>query len=256
MIPIDQSNRYPFGKLLVEVHCLKNFPFYSNLFVKLTCNPWVLGTRRIPTTELDFNQRFFFPVHNHFATLKVELINSTYDGWFRDHKKETVITSFEIRLPDLHKDPFDYNGNIRIPVSDQIDFKKLGLKAVQDAELKVKQNKAYLYMRVVDMTRVDSMFIANPNRDIVEDRKFKYSYGFKEINTVMTRLKLLIYLILYLKGIDRPVLYFDYPRHSYLWCFGLISLTYFFNPNYLLTYLLCLSLLILASNSEMWQRTV
>mmetsp|Transcript_33873 Transcript_33873/g.32964 ORF Transcript_33873/g.32964 Transcript_33873/m.32964 type:complete len:154 (-) Transcript_33873:864-1325(-) len=106
------------------------------------------------------------------------------------------------------------------------------------------------------MTRVDSMFIFNPNRDIVEDRKYKTMYGFKEINTVMTRLKLLIYLILYLKGIDRPVLYFDYPRHSYLWCVFLISLTYFFNPNYLLTYLLFLGIIILSSNSTFWQQTV
>jgi len=51
------------------------------------------------------------------------------------------VASFEIRLPDLQKEPFDEEGNIRIPISDQIDFKKMGLKAVPDAELKVKKNK-------------------------------------------------------------------------------------------------------------------
>ena len=74
-------------------------------------------------------------------------------------------------------------------------------------------------MRVVDMTRVDSMIVYNPNRDIVEDRKKKSGYNVKEITTVMTRSKLLIFLLEYLRDIDRPVIYFDYPRFSYLWLF-------------------------------------
>ena len=55
--------------------------------------------------------------------------------------KESVIACYDIRLPDIEKSPFDENGNIRIPVNDQIDFKKMGLKAVADAETKVKKNK-------------------------------------------------------------------------------------------------------------------
>lgn len=67
------------------------------------------------------------------------------------------------------------------------------------------------------MTRIDSMIVFNPNRDIVEDRRKKISYGFKDISTVMTRTKLIIFLFEYLKDIDRPVIYFDYPRYSLLW---------------------------------------
>jgi hypothetical protein len=55
--------------------------------------------------------------------------------------KESIVASFDIRMPDIDKDPFDSNGSIRIPISDQIDFKKMGLKAVADAETKVKRNK-------------------------------------------------------------------------------------------------------------------
>mmetsp|Transcript_33873 Transcript_33873/g.32966 ORF Transcript_33873/g.32966 Transcript_33873/m.32966 type:complete len:118 (-) Transcript_33873:1623-1976(-) len=50
MLPIDQTNRYPWGKIMVEVQNLKNFPFFNNLFVRITCNPWVLGTRRVLDT--------------------------------------------------------------------------------------------------------------------------------------------------------------------------------------------------------------
>jgi hypothetical protein len=67
------------------------------------------------------------------------------------------------------------------------------------------------------MTRIDSMIVFNPNRDVVEDRRKKSGYSFKEISTVMTRTKLLIFLMEYLRDIDRPVIYFDYPRFSLFW---------------------------------------
>ena len=58
------------------------------------------------------------------------------------------------------------------------------------------------------------MLVFNPNRDIVEDRKVKIGLSFKEISTIMTRIKLIIYLIEYLKNIDKPVFYYNYPRFS------------------------------------------
>ena len=69
-------------------------------------------------------------------------------------------------------------------------------------------------LRVVNLTRVDSMIIINPNRDIVEDRKIKIGLSLKEISTIMTRIKLIIFLIEFLKDIDKPVFYFNYPRYS------------------------------------------
>ena len=68
------------------------------------------------------------------------------------------------------------------------------------------------------MTRIDSMIIFNPNKDITEDRKHKSGYSLKEISTVMTRSRLVIALFIYIKNIDTPVLHFDYPRFSKFWC--------------------------------------
>ena len=77
------------------------------------------------------------------------------------------------------------------------------------------------------MTRIDSMIIFNPNRDIVEDRRKKSGYGLKEISTVMTRTKLLIFLLEWIRDMDRPVVYFDYPRWSWLWF--VVSLSWLIN---------------------------
>ena len=70
-------------------------------------------------------------------------------------------------------------------------------------------------LRVLDMTRIDSVVIFNPNKDIVEDRKIKQGLSIKEISTILTRAKLLIFLFKFLQGIDRPVIYHDYPRFTY-----------------------------------------
>lgn len=63
------------------------------------------------------------------------------DGWFREHMKEQVIATFEIRLPDVGKEPFDEYGNIKLPINEVLDVKKLGLKCLPEYELKVKRKQ-------------------------------------------------------------------------------------------------------------------
>lgn len=47
------------------------------------------------------------PTPNNFSTLKIEIMNLQSDGWFKEHFKENLIASYEIRLPDIKKEPFD-----------------------------------------------------------------------------------------------------------------------------------------------------
>ena len=66
------------------------------------------------------------PVANHFFTIKAEVINMHADGWLREHFKETVLSTYEIRIPDLNKEPFKPDGTIKLPIT-QVDLKKSGL---------------------------------------------------------------------------------------------------------------------------------
>lgn len=104
---IDSTNRNPYGKIMVEIDSLRHFAYYHHIFIRISLNPYVLQTRKILDTNHQFNQKFFIPVHNQFYTLKVEILNLLNDGWFREHVKETVIAQWEIRLPDIDKEPFD-----------------------------------------------------------------------------------------------------------------------------------------------------
>lgn len=99
-----------------------------------------------------------------------------------------------------------------------------------------------LILRVRDMTRIDSYPVRNPNREIVEDRRQKTNYSIKDISVVMTRSKLVILMFEVLKKIDAPIWHFDYPRVSIAWYIALQLINYFFDPEFLLTYI-CLLLM-------------
>jgi len=66
------------------------------------------------------------PVANHFFTLKINLINLKSDGWLQEKFKEFVIASYEFRISDLNKPPFNSDGSITLPIP-KFDSKKLGL---------------------------------------------------------------------------------------------------------------------------------
>lgn len=57
----------------------------------------------------------------------------------------------------------------------------------------VKTEQANLQIRVTDMTTHRTILVENPNKGIVEDRKQKENYNFKEIYQVLARAKLLIF---------------------------------------------------------------
>ena len=66
-------------------------------------------------------------------TIKLVVINLQSDGWFKEHFKENVVAAYEIRLPDINKEPFDSEGNIALPIPEIKEPKKLGLVPIERA---------------------------------------------------------------------------------------------------------------------------
>jgi hypothetical protein len=127
MLPMDQTNRYSWGKVVVHISKITNFAFTNNIFIKISLGAWQVQSKRIINDKLDWNQTFYIPTPSHFATLRVEVINLQSDGWFKEHFKENVIATYDIRLPDINKEPFDPDGYIVLPIPDVKEPKKLGL---------------------------------------------------------------------------------------------------------------------------------
>jgi hypothetical protein len=58
------------------------------------------------------------------------------------HDLRVVVARFDIRLPDIDKEPFDSNGFIKLPMDEgAFDHKKLGLKAQPEMESQVKKKQ-------------------------------------------------------------------------------------------------------------------
>jgi len=58
------------------------------------------------------------------------------------------------------------------------------------------------------MTRLDSSIVYNPNRMIVEDRPWNDDYSFKDVSTVLTRMRLVITFLENVINADMFVFYF------------------------------------------------
>lgn len=131
---MNHTNRYSWGKVFVWVNKIINFPYFNSIFVRLSIQPWSLSTKRIMDSKFEFKQGFYIPVANYFFTLKVEIINLENTGFFREKFEEHIIESYEIRLPDLNKDPFQRDGTLVLPIKPIQDYRKLGLKLPEDIQ--------------------------------------------------------------------------------------------------------------------------
>jgi len=103
----------------------------SNILVKISLGPWQVTSKRIINDKLDWNQTFYIPTPHNFVTIKLEVINLQSDGWFKEHFKENVVAAYDIRLPDINKEPFDSDGNIVLPLPEIKEPKKLGLQPIE-----------------------------------------------------------------------------------------------------------------------------
>jgi len=104
------------------------------------------------------------------------------------------------------------------------------------------------------MTRLDSMIVYNPNRDIMEDRPAISDYSIKQMSGVLTRTRLLLSMLEFIISSDNFIFYFYYPRFSYFMWIMFQLIIYFFNAQYLLTYILILLIFMVLQFSAPWER--
>ena len=136
------------------------------------------------------------------------------------------------------------------PISDEFDQKKMQMRRL----VQEKVDQAYVQVRINDLTSVESMFIRNPNQEIIEDRKVKENYTFKDIQMVLARSRIVLLYFYWFLGIDSFIFQYHYPKFSY-YCFGLIMFAiYDFDPQYLLSYLVFIGGVVICAQSLTFQQ--
>jgi hypothetical protein len=67
-------------------------------------------------------------------------------------------------------------------------------------------------------------FVAfNPNRDVLEDRVKKNDYKLKEIQFVLSKSALALFMLREINEIEKLIFYFKYPKFSYFCIVALVT---------------------------------
>jgi len=101
MMDINCSNRYPFGKLFLEIRDIEELYTQRDLQIDIEFSPYKLKSKIFEcmrNTPVKFNQRFYIPIHNRFNILKVKVIRFTKEGIFSTNKKSAVVKSYEYAI--------------------------------------------------------------------------------------------------------------------------------------------------------------
>ena len=111
-----------------------------------------------------------------------------------------------------------------------------------------------LTFSIQDMSNLTMLMDFSPKRDYNEDRKTKKTIAMKDLQPILARLTVTISMIRQLEAsIERPLFFHKYPRLSRVWMIVMILFVYFFDPRYLLTYVLALVVLLFGYNSPFFQ---
>jgi septin family protein len=47
MLEMNKTNRYSWGKIMVNVKRISDFPFMGNIFIRITLAPWQVKTKNL-----------------------------------------------------------------------------------------------------------------------------------------------------------------------------------------------------------------
>ena len=118
----------------------------------------------------------------------------------------------------------------------------------------VKSDQSCLLIHIQDMTRIESMFVLNPNKGIIEDRVYKDNYQLGDVRHVLARIKKMLYYGRELIKLDTFIHQFEYPMFSKVCYVALMLIIYQFDPHYILSYILIILFLVTLSHSQFYQQ--
>lgn len=275
MMEFNETIRYPMGVLYLHIDKIIDFELPDNTYIRINFEPYKIDTRNINKTKNgdEVHQRFYLPIHNHFNELVLDIMFAENEGWFREKRKELLIASIEIPIPDLHS-MITEAGSPKLKLPFKIENKKLFADIVKGkyhkpSETKLqksdtnKEEKAkelqvideeftkdrHLEVELQNFTSINSLYAFHQNRNRCENRVMGDSYSLKKYQEVIWRLKLCSLAFEKFKNGQRFLFYHNYPKFS-LYCeIFMVLFVYFFQSEHLLSYGLLALVIVLIINS-------
>lgn len=105
MDPVNETNRYPFGKLFIELKGIDGLYTNRDLRVDFEINPYKLKSKIFDAkrnTHVKFNQKFYIPIHNRFNVMTIKISRFTKEGILSSTKRSDVFKFIHFALPFLN----------------------------------------------------------------------------------------------------------------------------------------------------------
>jgi len=104
MMEVNETNRYPFGKLFLEIRGIEDLYSNRDIRIDIDFNPYMLKSKvfdgkRYSTVR--FDQRFYIPIHNRFNILVVKILRFSKEGILTANKRADVFKTFKFGIPFL-----------------------------------------------------------------------------------------------------------------------------------------------------------
>lgn len=81
MSVVSESNRYSFGKMMIELRGIKGLVTQRDINVDVEFNPYKIKSKTIvggKNTDVNFDQRIYIPIHNRFNLITVSGLKYEY----------------------------------------------------------------------------------------------------------------------------------------------------------------------------------
>ena len=104
MMEFNETIRHPIGIMYIHIDKILGIEVPDNTYIRIQLDPYQIETRHVNKTnnKNEFHQRFYFPIHNHFNELILEILYYENEGWFREKRKELNIATIVIPLVQLN----------------------------------------------------------------------------------------------------------------------------------------------------------
>jgi hypothetical protein len=191
----------------------------------------------------------FLPICNRFGQIKIELFSVRVKGLITSKDVFAEIATVIIPIPFLAEKAYTDKARNHFPKRDmskthKFDFKLNEKKAklvVDDTKLSklLTTLSPSITCVVEDVSDLSMIAEFAPNRGINENRKREKAFKVKHLSPMLSRANITVQYFLKMEMfIERSIFFQQYPRLSHIWQVAFAMFCLWFDPKYLLSYLL------------------
>jgi len=218
------SNYYPIGKLqliVLESQDIRGLHANSVCYIRITHIPYTLQTSNCQSSDsMKWKQTFLIPLCDPFLPLKMELVCVYNEGWLKGTRKEEVVCTGEILVPDVVSIRSNHTLGVKLNFQYTESKKKHLSKSLNACESEIPQ--PCVKVKIKNLSDIKSLFAPSYGDYVEGVVMYPETYVKQHFKLSIRRVRRIIRCIgLFIKDVQ-TIFRFKFPFFSYC-CFLLFS---------------------------------